>query len=573
MVVKKAPKHAPTKRGARRASRKASAPQVLAPPANSTRQFRRLVENYYEETFNRFPVAASAAGRHEFDSELGRGTPETYQKHEQLIEETMAAIEELPPQDFDATAMLDRRTMLASLRLEHLEMNTLKRWRNNPQAHLQMAAEAVYDLLVKHADDLTPVAEPIISRLKKIPRYLDESRECLLRPDPLWKELTLKMTPGVASMFEALVDPLSQAAGRRPQDLKRITARAAQAVRDYADHLKSCRPAPKGSYAIGEPRMAMLMRERLGLDFAPREAVAYARRLAAQLKEDLRKEARRFHARRSAHEILAAAAEEWKPEGDSLLEAYRAMTHSIRGRFEEAGLVGFPGGDRLLVKPVPEFMRDQFPTAAYSSPGALDPDQTGIFWVNDLSRGAMKSSQRRKEIAQHFGLELTCAHEAYPGHHLQFITQNRIPSMPRKMAHHAIYYEGWTLWCEQMTADLLAGRDGVNPYLRLIQLHDALWRAWRIVIDVGLQTGELTYDQACETLMREVGFTRARAQGDVNWYTAAPTVPMSYLIGKMELLRLKHKRVDMGDMSLREFNDWILSFGAIPWRWIEESGI
>ena len=48
---------------------------------------------------------------------------------------------------------------------------------------------------------------------------------------------------------------------------------------------------------------------------------------------------------------------------------------------------------------------------------------------------------------------------------------------------------------------------------------------------------------------------------------------MSYLLGKMELMRLKHWRVDSGEMTLREFNDWVLSFGAIPWRWIEESGL
>ena len=32
-------------------------------------------------------------------------------------------------------------------------------------------------------------------------------------------------------------------------------------------------------------------------------------------------------------------------------------------------------------------------------------------------------------------------------------------------------------------------------------------------------------------------------------------------------------RVDEGGMTLRKFNDWVLSFGAIPWRWIEESGL
>ncbi len=243
---------------------------------------------------------------------------------------------------------------------------------------------------------------------------------------------------------------------------------------------------------------------------------------------------------------------------------------AIRDRFAAAGWIDFPQGEQLLVLPVPKFMREQFPTAAYSSPGALDPDQTGIFWVNDLGGLAGSAKNRAAETAQHFGIELTCAHEAYPGHHVQFIIQNRHPSLPRRMAHHAVYYEGWTLWCEQMMADLGAPE---NPYLGLIQLHDELWRAWRVVIDVGLQTGTMTYETACRTLQREVGFTPARARGDVNWYTSSPVVPMSYLIGKCELLRLKQKYVDSGAMDLREFNDWALSFGAIPWKWIEESGL
>ncbi len=53
--------------------------------------------------------------------------------------------------------------------------------------------------------------------------------------------------------------------------------------------------------------------------------------------------------------------------------------------------------------------------------------------------------------------------------------------------------------------------------------------------------------------MKHVGFTRGRAEGDVNWYTAAPTVPMSYLIGKMEVMRLKRRKVDEGGWSLKRY--------------------
>jgi uncharacterized protein (DUF885 family) len=243
-----------------------------------------------------------------------------------------------------------------------------------------------------------------------------------------------------------------------------------------------------------------------------------------------------------------------------LLSEYREVTGSIKKHLATAGLVSLPRGEKLKVVPVPEFLREQFPTAAYSAPGPFDADQTGIFWVNDLSQHAKNDADRRAEIAQHFGLELTCAHEAYPGHHLQFIVQNRHPSRLRRMFSHAIFYEGWTLWCEKLCIEKKIYR---APHARLIQLHDALWRAHRILVDVGLHTGGMSHAAATKHMMEHVGFTRARAAADVNWYTAAPTVPMSYLLGREKVTALFATQRG----SLRQFNDWLLSHGAVPFAW------
>jgi uncharacterized protein (DUF885 family) len=46
---------------------------------------------------------------------------------------------------------------------------------------------------------------------------------------------------------------------------------------------------------------------------------------------------------------------------------------------------------------------------------------------------------------------------------------------------------------------------------------------------------------------------------------------MSYLLGRLELERL-HARLANGEKwPIRRFNDFILSFGAIPWSWIWEA--
>jgi len=242
----------------------------------------------------------------------------------------------------------------------------------------------------------------------------------------------------------------------------------------------------------------------------------------------------------------------------------RATTR-MRDAFARKGLVTMPPGERLCVMAVPDFLKHQFPTAAYRQPPPYSRDQTGIFWVNDLGAGMRDAEKRRAETRQHYGLELTCAHEAYPGHHLQFVIQNRHPSRLRRLFAHSIFYEGWTLWCERMCVDHGICR---QPEARLQQLRDALWRACRIVIDCGLQSGTLTYRGAVRLLMARAGFTRARAEGDVNWYTSAPTVPMSYLLGRLELERLHARLTGVDGWTDRRFNDYILSFGAIPWSWI-----
>jgi uncharacterized protein (DUF885 family) len=312
-------------------------------------------------------------------------------------------------------------------------------------------------------------------------------------------------------------------------------------------------------FAVGRTHFEFLLRERMGTDASAAELLAEGHRLVASVSDALKREAAKF-GRRPAHETLERLRNEWQPSAGDLLAEYRNVTGQIKKQLATAGLVSLPRGEKLKVMAVPDFLREQFPTAAYSAPGPFDADQTGIFWVNDLSRHAKNDADRRAEIAQHFGLELTCAHEAYPGHHLQFIVQNRHPSRLRRMFSHAIFYEGWTLWCEKLCIDKKIYR---APHARLIQLHDALWRAHRILVDIGLHTGGLSHAGAVKHLVEHVGFTKSRAAADVNWYTAAPTVPMSYLLGREKVIALhaEHRA------PLRQFNDQLLSHGAVPFAW------
>ncbi len=535
---------------------------LRAVDASSVQELASHWEHWLSETCERFPEYASKLGFGEFESRLGENTPAAHRRQIALVEKTLDAVEALPVDAFRGDAWLDRRGFLAQLRIDLLFQRDLARWQRNPQCHPDTAVDAIFDLLVRSAPHTGRALPAIEARLAAIPDFLAAGAECIRLPVPLWTQLTERSCGGAAEFLEGLEGELS-AHSSSPERTRGLLRSAAKAFTDYARRVSRKKQGPRDGHAIGRERFEFLIRERLGMDLTLAEARALGERLVARHDYLLQKSAARL-GRKPARQLLEEAAEVWQPAG-SLLTAYRDTTRKLRDALGTMDLVTLPRGETLKVLPVPAFLRHQFPTAAYSGPPPFSKNQTGIFWVNDLSLTKSDPVERLAEVRQHFGLELTSVHEGYPGHHLQFVVQYRHASRIRRLCEHAIFYEGWTMWCEKLAVE----RGLVDfPHAELGQLHDALWRAHRIVIDCGLHDGSLTPEAAARRLVDGVGFTPARAAGDVNWYTSSPTVPMSYLLGRLEVEKLHHHLVTGEGWSLRDFNDWILSHGALPWSWI-----
>lgn len=524
--------------------------------------FASIAKKWLEESCELFPEQASKLGFRQYDPLLSRNTPETHRKHIALLERTLAAVEALPEAAFQGDDWLDRRGLLARLRTDLLSERDLLRWRTNPQTHSNSAIDAIFELVVRNSGKLRQALPAIESRLKKIPAYLQAGLECVEAPDPLWTSLGVQSCAGAVEFLHGLEQELCSLSSK-PKALALTLKAAAKAFEEYAAAIAKKKSGPKGGFSIGRERFEFLIREQLGLDLSLPEACAVGE-YQIQRHEFLLERAARRHGRKSAREIIDRAAAGWTPELP-LLDVYRAATSDIKARLGKLGLVTVPKGDTLKVLPVPPFLKHQFPTAAYSAPEPFSRDQTGIFWVNDLSLDQENPEKKLAEIRQHHGLELTTVHEAYPGHHLQFVVQFQHASRLRRLFAHSIFYEGWTMWCEKLAVE--HGLVDI-PGAELIQLHDALWRAHRIVIDCGLHDGTLSHAAAAKRLQSGVGFTAARAAADVNWYTSSPTIPMSYLLGRLEVEKLHRHFVMEAGWPLKKFNDWMLSHGAIPYSWI-----
>jgi uncharacterized protein (DUF885 family) len=533
--------------------------------SRTSARFEGLLDRYFWAELEAQPMWATFVGLKEGEGKLGRANAESVQRRHRRRLKALAELDGLNPRELSNEQQLDRLA-LRSLLLRECENHARRRHTLEPNA-LELVLNILLHELQRGDDEPARAARNLRSLLRQTPRFLAEGETLIDRPDPVWRRVMDQTAAGAESLFQA-VETFLRRTGLSAQDAGRLSS-ARRACADYRNSVLERPLARPGSFAVGAWALQRRVRDELGLDYTLGEIEALAESEVARIGALLQRQCARFGGRRPPEQILAEARAHWEP-GEDLVAAYRSETARMANAFRASRAVSFPEQETLVVKPVPDFMRHLFPTAAYSSPGAFERRQRGIFWVNDLSVTKTTQVEKRAERQQHFGLSLTCAHEAYPGHHLQFVTANRHPRKWRRLFAHAVFYEGWTLWCEQMLVDL--GIDP-SPWLQVQQLYDALWRCHRILIDLRLQTGRYSYDQAVRHLQKHLHFTRARAEADVNWYTAAPAVPMSYWLGRLENERLRQRLVVGRGWSLQKFNDWLLSFGTLPQAWVEKYGL
>lgn len=162
-----------------------------------------------------------------------------------------------------------------------------------------------------------------------------------------------------------------------------------------------------------------------------------------------------------------------------------------------------------------------------------------------------------------YAIPMIALHEGYPGHHVQLTRAMDSEHPLRKQVMNNSFLEGWALYCEQMMYEQGFYTD---PRVRLFQVKDMLWRAWRVIIDVGMHTAGMTFDEAVRLLVDKARLEEENAVAEVKRYAMSPTQPMSYVIGKLLILDLRRRyKENVGPaFDLKDFHDRLLSYGTIP---------
>ncbi len=164
-----------------------------------------------------------------------------------------------------------------------------------------------------------------------------------------------------------------------------------------------------------------------------------------------------------------------------------------------------------------------------------------------------------------FGLPAWILHEGVPGHHLQIALGQERTDLPafRRRDEPTAFVEGWALYSEQLGEEMGVYR---TPYERFGRLSFDMWRACRLVMDVGIHWKGWSAEQAMRCLEENTALPDRVVKGETQRYIAWPAQALAYKVGELRFLdeRRRAERALGSRFDIRAFHDAVLDDGPMP---------
>jgi hypothetical protein len=516
-------------------------------------EFAARADAFLAEYFALDPVVATAIGAHEHDgrwpdlSAAGRATRLAF------VDRWAAELAGFADADLSGDERVDRDLLLdelASLRFSDTELRE-DAW--SPMAWVYLIGEGLFRLAAREFAPLAERLSSLAGRAEGLPALLSAARETLVgvdeRPvDRLHTETALEQWSGLAEILDDAIavgtaeDANPDVAAVLPR-LRAASDGARSALAAFEKHLRDVvLPATAGEGRLGEDLFTAKLR-----DTMQDEAIT-----AVRIRERAEREfqAVRGEMIRIAREIaprwlgagavpdddaavvravLGAIAED-HPGSDELLDFCRAELGRIEAFCRERDLIGLVD-DPLEIRWTPVFLR-AFGGAMLDWPGPLDRGQEAIFLITPIADDASPEeaeSHLREENTRM--LRLLTIHEAVPGHYLQGVYANRVPSLPRAIFRSGVFAEGWAVYITQVMID--AGYAADDPALLLTHWKFYLRSITNALIDIAIHTAAMTREEAIE-LMVEGGFQEeAAARSKYDRARLSSTQLSTYFVGSL----------------------------------------
>ena len=545
-----------------------------------SQQLRQMLDDYLEEFLKMAPLFATSIGDDRYDDQLAiviseeqrvrrRGLYQRYQNKTAAFPR-----DRLDPDDQLILAVFERTLMR---NLETLQFN------QHLQPVRQLNSMAVDFPVIGSGTGLHPFKnvkdyENFLKRIDKFQIWVDTAIANMrqgMKVGVVQPRVVIEKTlPQLDAMIVAepkqsiFFQPILQMPKNfNESDRARLTAAYAQAIQKSIvpayDKLRSFvreeyLPKTRATFGIsnlpdGTAWYEQAVRTQTSTNLTPEEIFQLGMEEIQRIKKEMERVRSANGFQGNLQEFSRYLAQNAPPgfvDRDELIKGYDAIRQKVMPRLTK--LFGRLPKATFEIRTVEEFREKSSP----SQYQAANPDgsRPGIFYVN---AAGIEVNPRRAS-------ESLFLHEAVPGHHFQISIQREQERLPRfrRFVNYNAFTEGWALYAESLGLELGLYNEPSQYFGRL---NSELFRAVRLVVDVGLHRKNWSRDQALRFMMENTGASESGASLEIDRYIAWPAQALSYKIGQLKIsaIRSKAEKALGAKFDIRAFHDEILKDGAM----------
>jgi hypothetical protein len=460
--------------------------------------------------------------------------------------------------DEPVAVQVDHRLLGSALARVTWDFEVLRNWERDAVLLAGQALGPYFDLLLRPPPFRAELQAGLQHVLTNVPHQLEVARTNLSRAGvaPL-AHAAVRLLEGIEVALPASVEGLAGAVDADRWDGLRGAGRdATDALATFRDWLRGAAKDMQDVTPVGRERFVWFLRHVALLPAEPEDLVVAARHEydRAVVWEAIE---RNRHRDVPLPPLPATVEDQVADERD--------REQQVRSFYEREGLLTQRDSlGHYLTAPLPAYLAPigwLGVTDDLTCDGRLDED------------GVSYTPPPRPDLPYFYAANardprLGIVHEG--AHYQQLATSWAHDNPLRRRYYDSVPNEGIAFYNEEFL--LQAGLFEDAPRSREVVHNFNKLRSLRVIVDINLATGVFTLDEGVRAFVDLVPMDEETAFEETVSYTANPGHAMTYLVGKLELMRLQSDaiRAQGSDFSLRSFHDRVWLEGNVPFslqRW------
>ena len=561
--------------------------------------FEKAAGQFMRESLVLSPVNASQAGFHKYtDPKTGR------------VVELDALLDDLGPagvetqkkfysdwqqrfQKFDRTTLskednADLQLIDDQIAYSLLEFDRIQSYKHNPTGYVEFVGNALFLPMSQNYAAADVRMGHVLARIGEIPRAMNQAKQVLVDTDPIFTSTALEENEGNIDLIQNTVKEQIPAGSALEKQYAQVAPPAIQALKDFSAWLQNDlakRPTSR-TWRLGKEFYDAKFKLVMETPVTPEEILQKAEQQMTEVRAEMLTLAEPMHKQmypdHTDHSDLSAQKRENliisevltkisddHVQRDELMDHIKGDLAGIIAFIKEKQIVGLSNRDNLKVIATPLFMRGIYSVAGFHNPPPLEPTAEAQYWVTPVAKNASdKAAESKLREYNNYALKWLTIHEALPGHYVQFEHANNVQPETRRLLRalfgNGPYIEGWAEYIAQVMMD--EGYLNGDPKFRLVMRKIRLRVLSNAILDVRMQTMNMTDEQAMDLMMNQAFQTQAEAEGKLRRAKLSSVQLPTYFVGINDWFQLrKDYQAKMGSkFNLEEFHNKALDEGPLP---------